>query len=453
MEPILQEWQNFAVSLGAITSAMDAAALRDHAEEMLRAIAADIETPQTSAQQFAKSTGNAPPRESGLPDSAATLHGRARAAEGFTLIQMIAEYRALRASVLKLWAKYELASGGGVLTDDAYEQQIRFNEAIDEAVTDSIVVFAHAVDQMTAAKARRRMEALGTLAAGLGHDMTNILVPMRWCVETLQRELDGKAGKSRETLESLEGSIAQLDGLTRGIKALSKDPDDVARSREFTVLKEWWKTAVGPVTWAVPRGVQIHVEGFTDADPALPAVRIPDHVLMQAVYNLVQNAAQAIAQHIAGTVAAGNPKPHCNIWIKAERAPASGTNVMHAHHAHSAGVDGGVSVNGRAGQNAVEGGAVRITVRDDGPGMDEVTVQRCTDAFYTTKASQLGNGLGLFVVRGAVERHGATLAVESRLGHGALFTLMLPVVNAETAAVTVPKPSGTQTAGSATSET
>ncbi len=94
MEPILQDWESFARSLGTVTSSMDAAALRDHAQLILRAVAADLETPQSLAQQEAKGEGDAPARPAYLPPSAATSHGVLRAEEGFSLEEMVSEYRA-----------------------------------------------------------------------------------------------------------------------------------------------------------------------------------------------------------------------------------------------------------------------------------------------------------------------------------------------------------------------
>jgi hypothetical protein len=170
MEAVLQEWEDFARSLGTVTSSMDAEALRDHAELMLRAVAVDLET----AQQEATSESDAPERAAYLPESAATSHGSDRAHEGFTLEQMVSEYRALRATVPRPWARVQKLPDA-----EAFQEVMRFNEAVDEALADSIKTYSHAVDQMAASKARVRMEALGTFSARLVHGMTNVLLPMR----------------------------------------------------------------------------------------------------------------------------------------------------------------------------------------------------------------------------------------------------------------------------------
>jgi hypothetical protein len=107
-EPILVEWEAFARTRGAVGGAMDVAALRDHAAEMLTVIAADLNTAQGPAAQAEKGKGRAPAGQSAAhggtdPLTAAAEHGAGRAESGFTVEQMVSEFRALRASVIRLW--------------------------------------------------------------------------------------------------------------------------------------------------------------------------------------------------------------------------------------------------------------------------------------------------------------------------------------------------------------
>src|SRR5690606_595865 len=76
--------------------------------------------------------------------------------------------------------------------------------------------------------------------------------------------------------------------------------------------------------------------------------------------------------------------------------------------------------------HAYRGATTHLSVRDDGPGMDPGAAARCTEAFYTTKPKDHGTGLGLFLARTVVERHGGKLLVDSTLGEGTTFTLVLP---------------------------
>lgn len=101
MDEILGEWECFARSLSLLSSTMPDEDLQDHAREMLSAIAADMETSQSAQQKKEKSIGNE--LHVGDTDSAATIHGSLRQISGFTMPQLTAEFRAMRASVLRLW--------------------------------------------------------------------------------------------------------------------------------------------------------------------------------------------------------------------------------------------------------------------------------------------------------------------------------------------------------------
>lgn len=130
-EPILAEWEKFARTCLPASEGMNIAELRDHANEMLTVIAADLATPQSDRAQAEKSKGRAP---AVVGRTAAMKHGADRAESGFTTGQMVSEYRALRASVIRLWAESKGAAG-----PDDLEDLTRFNEAIDQALAESIV--------------------------------------------------------------------------------------------------------------------------------------------------------------------------------------------------------------------------------------------------------------------------------------------------------------------------
>ncbi len=132
-EQILAAWVAFARSCLTTRATMDLAELRDHASEMLDTIAADLNMPQTRLQQVDKSEGKSDAQpDSADPDTAAQSHGAARAESGFTVEQMVSEYRALRASVTQLWIE-----AAGELSRQDLHDLIRFNEAIDQALAES----------------------------------------------------------------------------------------------------------------------------------------------------------------------------------------------------------------------------------------------------------------------------------------------------------------------------
>jgi signal transduction histidine kinase len=137
-ESILVEWEDFARTCVPASGGMDMTALRDHASEMLTVIAKDLKTPQDHLEQSEKSKGMAPAEVS---KTAAEKHGADRAESGFTTDQMVSEYRALRASVIRLWTKTQ-----GKATADDLEDLTRFNEAIDQSLAESIVRYTQDLD-------------------------------------------------------------------------------------------------------------------------------------------------------------------------------------------------------------------------------------------------------------------------------------------------------------------
>ena len=157
MESILREWEAFARTQLPAATGMNSAALRDHAREILQAVAKDIVTPQSSEEQSRKSKGRAL-RMAGAPETAAETHAFLRAQSGFDINQMAAEYRALRASVLHLWEERGDPAG----TD--YRDMLRFNEAIDQALAESVAFFSAKVT-----------EERNLLLGMMGHDMRNPL--------------------------------------------------------------------------------------------------------------------------------------------------------------------------------------------------------------------------------------------------------------------------------------
>lgn len=129
-EPILQQWEDFAATLFN-SAGLDKAELRDRARQMLFAIADDLDTPQSESEQAAKSKGME--QKSQGSESAAAAHGAERQASGFSMLETVSEFRALRASVESLWT-----STGPTITNELFEEFTRFHESIDQALTESL---------------------------------------------------------------------------------------------------------------------------------------------------------------------------------------------------------------------------------------------------------------------------------------------------------------------------
>jgi signal transduction histidine kinase len=205
-EPILAEWEAFARTCTPASGGMDIVALRDHASEMLTVIAADLQTPQGGAAQSAKSQGNAPVAEA-AEATAAQEHGADRAGSGFTIEQMVSEYRALRASVIRLWTQQE-----GELTPADVEDLTRFNEAIDQSLAESVSRYTEDLD-----------ESKEMFLAILGHDLRT---PLGVVYTSAKFMLD--TGELKEPHLTLMGRIA---GSSTRMVHMVGDLLDFTRSR------------------------------------------------------------------------------------------------------------------------------------------------------------------------------------------------------------------------------
>src|SRR3954468_16408236 len=159
VEPILAEWEAFARTVwpGPET---DPSELRDHAADILRATAWDMKSAQSAAQQTDKSKGEGDDgAASARVDGASDVHARGRVKSGFDLMTLVAEYRALRASVIRLWRESRPSAD---LRD--LEDLTRFNESIDQSLTEAVRSYTQRVD-----RSRQMFLAI------LGHDLRNPL--------------------------------------------------------------------------------------------------------------------------------------------------------------------------------------------------------------------------------------------------------------------------------------
>lgn len=138
LEPILQAWEDFARTIQTPGADLDREGLRDHAEQMLRAIVSDLRTTQTVQEQTDKAQGLAPQNDE---ESPAETHAVTRLMAGFSIDQMVSEYRALRTSVLSQWLD-QVKHGTALEVDDMN----RFHEAIDQALAESIASYSRAVE-------------------------------------------------------------------------------------------------------------------------------------------------------------------------------------------------------------------------------------------------------------------------------------------------------------------
>lgn len=193
--PIVKEWTEFARTLSPASDRMTKLALEDHIVDLLGFVADDLETAQTPREQFDKSRGDGT-NDSAFSQSAAELHAALRLADGFDIDQMVSEYRALRASVVKQWVAHHRS-----LADTDIEDLTRFNEAIDQAVTESVAHYTKTINDS-------RNLFLGVL----GHDLRNPLGAVSMGAQWMERSgtTDAKQARVVSEIRLAAGRATQI---------------------------------------------------------------------------------------------------------------------------------------------------------------------------------------------------------------------------------------------------
>ncbi len=274
IEPILVEWTAFARTQAA-AGGMTRLELRDHAGAILRHVARDLGQPQTASQAIEKSHGKSdsdgtgPQASDDGEQTPAETHGADRAESGFSFGEMIAEFRALRATVLRLW----IASCGTLNATDL-QDLMRFNEAIDQAVAESVSRFS------------RDLEAAKDMfIAILSHDLRTPLQSVMFSTQLLLGS-DVEPAAQKAALVRIERSSWRMSGMIADLLdfATSRIGSGLSITKVRTDLGRVVHDAVDEAKAAYPTCVfELELEGdlSCECDPAR---------LRQVMANLLSNA-------------------------------------------------------------------------------------------------------------------------------------------------------------------
>jgi signal transduction histidine kinase len=357
---IAQEWEAFARSFGSPGAGTSELILRDEIEEILGAIVDNMREPQSSEEQAEKSKG----RGKGSPlDRVGQSHARQRVDIGFRLDEAVSEFRALRASVVRLWEESRPQPDPSDRRD-----LIRFNEAIDQVLTESMTAY-------TAERDRTREQFL----AILGHDLRTPLGAIIMAASIMGRagDLDERhaqaAARILRSAGRMERLLNDMLDLTRvrlgaGLPLTRVGMDLEATCRQ--VIDELASSHPDRVVRFEPTG---DLRGEWDADR-----------LAQVVSNLVGNAVQH-GDEVAPVVVSA--------WVEGEQ--------------------------------------VMLAVHNDGKPIPPEDMERIFEPLVqsearSTKGAAAHLGLGLFIVREIVNAHGGEVAVTSSKKQGTTFTVRLP---------------------------
>jgi two-component system cell cycle sensor histidine kinase/response regulator CckA len=228
----------------------------------------------------------------------------------------------------------------------------------------------------------QKLEALGTLAGGIAHDLNNTLVPVLTLAKLTARRLP-EGGRERTNLETIHTAGLRARDLVKQILAFARREQVEKQSVDLAALT---REALTLLRASIPATIKL-VEDIDD----VPSILGDAGQLHQVIVNVITNGAQAIDGRIGQIV----------VSLKENRRRDPVTNQR----------------------------LVSLAIQDTGIGMDAHTMSRIFDPFFTTKPVGEGTGLGLSVVHGIVTDHGGRIEVASHPGEGTQFQIYLPIQN------------------------
>jgi signal transduction histidine kinase len=363
-QQILAEWEAFAATLLPGTQDMTSPELRNHATAILDAIVRDITSSQTDQHRSDKAMGLTPD-DNGVT-AAATVHGAVRRSRGVNLLQVSAEFRAFRASVLRLWMA-QLSRKD----NSAFNDMLRFNEAVDQALAASIEKYTVEVSQ-----------SRDTFIAILGHDLRSPLNAVAMSAELLLMPgvPEGKRVQSATRIKSSAATMSTMIG-DMLYYAQSKLGGGIPVAPHPANMNDICQAALDLVRTTYPdRIFQLKTSG--NLDGYFDSAR-----LQQVLSNLLNNAVQHGAKDSVVTLAEYS-----------------------------------------------ENNSVAIEVKNYGPRIPPKAlklifnplVQLPSDSENRVKRTPTSLGLGLSITREIVLAHGGTVDVKSSDADGTIFTVILP---------------------------
>ena len=232
--------------------------------------------------------------------------------------------------------------------------------------------------KMQALTHHQRLETIGTMAASIAHDFNNLLTPIMGYSMMSMEMLDDSQSDIQENLMEVYNASVKAKDIVQGLADLTKK----GRQEDFSEIDmdELLKSALKVTLPAKPKNVEIK-GSFRSEDKKVKGDRTQRS---QLVMNMVLNAYDAMREE-------------------------GGDLLVSTRHI---------------------GDEIAVSIRDTGTGMDAETVSRIFDPFYTTKESGKGTGLGLAIAAQVVETHSGRIYVDSQLGVGTEFRIVLPVVGA-----------------------
>ena len=274
---------------------------------------------------------------------------------------------------------------GAVVASLNIDQEKRFAESLAREVERAVAELETAQEAL---RQSQKMEAMGQLTGGVAHDFNNLLTPIIGSLDMLQRR-GSASDREQRLIDGALQSAEKAKTLVQRLLAFARRQPLQAQAVDVPKL-------VGDMAELVASTSGPHIKVKVDADQDLPSARADPNQLEMAILNLAVNARDAMPDGGLLTISA-----------KLDQ-------VGDGHRSR-----------------LPRGRYVRLSVSDTGIGMDQATLARAVEPFFSTKGIGRGTGLGLSMVEGLAAQLGGALAIDSRVGLGTAIHLWLPVTDAD----------------------
>jgi two-component system, NtrC family, sensor kinase len=324
----------------------------------------------------------------------------------FVLFGAYVVRRLVIAPLQRLSAEADLLAAGGLdISRPGYQsRELAYLSSRYRAMAESLL---DAQSQMVRVE---KLAGIGSLAAGVAHEVRNPLGALGTYVDVLRRR-----GADREVTDAMRGAIERIERTVQSLLTYAKPGAGQGSSDLNAAVRS-------SLEFLGAQGLLKDQRMSVELEPGLPAVRGDGHLLEQVVVNLVINACQASP---GGTLVIGTAResfePRYRIATRAGDGWSPETSAARAER--------DPVWAGRPRRPDVPAGTpgVLLYVADDGPGVPEADRERVFDPFYTTKDPGEGTGLGLAIVARTVHDAGGTVWVDRAREGGAVFKVFLPL--------------------------
>jgi PAS domain S-box-containing protein len=234
----------------------------------------------------------------------------------------------------------------------------------------------------------QKMQAIGTLAGGIAHDFNNILSAIIGYAEFIQEEVSQESKIGKDITEVLAAGTRAAALVKQILMFSRKEATEKQVLQPHLIVQEAMKMlhATLPTTVVIQE----------DIDPDCGRIMADPTIIHQIIVNLCTNGLQAMAEQ-KGT-----------LYVSLQRREITAAESSKK-------------------ENVSPGPFVVLTVKDSGCGMDQLTIDRIFEPYFTTKEVGSGTGLGLAIVHGAVAECKGFIEVESSVGKGTVFSVYLPL--------------------------